>query len=181
MASVYRDALAVCAIAFACFTSVSRSSPLTCKDLIQPLDEVNPHDFEGSWVMVADSMKVIEAERPVEICDSVRIDFSNTTFTKANLCGDRCQLFSRNVTLDGPHYSFSYGPMNFTGTVFKTSCADCMLLTFKVDAPKEKTEELCLFSRRRAVDEKNLREFEAQVKCLEMPEHMVMDPTKALC
>ncbi|KAG8014874.1 hypothetical protein GBF38_003559 [Nibea albiflora] len=182
MASTYRDALAVCAIALACLASVSRSSPLTCKDLIQPLDEANPRDYEGSWALVADSLKVIKAEAPVETCESVRINFSNSMITKANLCGNQCQYLSRNITVDGPHFSFSYGPLlNFSGTVFKTSCADCMLLTFRVDTPKEKTEELCLFSRRRAEDQKNLEEFKAQVKCLEMPEHVVMDPTKELC
>ncbi|XP_070827726.1 uncharacterized protein [Chaetodon trifascialis] len=182
MPSTYRDMFAVRAIALLCLVSVSHSAPLACEDLLKPLDQLDPVNLEGRWAMVAESLKIIESEEPFAPSDSISIDFHNSTFIKVNRYNERCHYFSEDISLVGPHYYFQVGQMyNFSGTFFYTSCADCVVLSFKVEMPKEKTEELCLFSKRREVDEKELREFIAQVECLKMPEHIVMDPTKELC
>ena len=182
MSSAYRDMFAVCAIALLCLASVSQSEPLTCKDVLQPLDELDPKDLKGEWAMVAGSLSVIESDEPFDIPDSISIHFYNSTFTKGNLYGESCQYFSHDVLIKGPHYNFTVGQMsNFSGTVFRTSCADCVVLSFNVESPRFKSEELCLFSKRRDVDEKVLKEFAAQAECLKLPKTRVMDPAKRVC
>lgn len=173
---------AVFAIALLCLVSVSRAAPLDCKDLTEPLGQVDPRDMKGRWSLVADSMKIIEAAEPHQHTDSIALEFFNTTYTQANRYGDHCHYSSREVSIKGPNFHVDVGHMaNFTGTIFNTSCPDCMMLSFNVESPNFKSMELCLFSRRREVDQKELEEFRAQVECLNMPKHVVMDPTKELC
>uniref|UniRef100_A0A671U4N2 Apolipoprotein M n=1 Tax=Sparus aurata TaxID=8175 RepID=A0A671U4N2_SPAAU len=147
---------AVCAIALLCLAYVSHSEPLTCKDVLQPLDELDPNDLQGEWAMVAGSLRVIESDEPFDIPDSVSLNFYNSTFTKGNLYGE-----SINTT--------------FT----HTSCRDCILLSFDVESGKR--QHFYLFSRRRQLEQEEIEEFTAQVECLKMPPPAVMDPTKELC
>lgn len=182
MSSTYRDMFAVCAIALLCLAYVSHSEPLTCKDVLQPLDELDPNDLQGEWAMVAGSLRVIESDEPFDIPDSVSLNFYNSTFTKGNLYGESCQYLSRDVLIKDAQYNFTVGQMsNFSGTIFRTSCTDCVVLSFKVESPHFKSEELCLFSKRREMDEKVLKEFATQAECLKLPKIRVMDPTKHLC
>lgn len=173
---------AVCAIILLCLMTVSHLAPLACKDLLQPLDQLDPHHLEGTWAMIASSMKIIESAEPLRPSDSISNDFYNSTFHKSHCFGQMCHYSSQNISIEGSHYNFKIGPMfNFSGTFFRTTCADCVVLSFNVEAPHFKSEELGLFSRRREVDEKEMREFTAQVECLKMPEYIVMDPTQELC
>ncbi len=172
----------LCAFALLCLIAVSDAGPLDCKELMQPLDQLNPRDYEGRWAMIASSLKVIESAAPVKLSDSISIDFYNSTFYKTHRFGESCSYTAHNVSIEGPHYNFTIGQVyHFSGTIYKTTCEDCVVLSFNVDSPNHKTEELCLFSRRREVDQMEMRKFTAQVECLKMPEYTVMDPTKELC
>lgn len=182
MTSTYRNMFAVRAITLLCLMSASYSASPNCTDLVQPLDQVDPHDLEGRWALVADSLKIIHSETPVQTSNSTSIDFYNSTLSKANRFGELCDYISGNVSIEGPNYDFMFGRMyKFNGTLFRTSCSDCLMLSFNVESPYFETKELCLFSKRRAVDEKEMREFSALVECLKMPEPVVMDPTQKLC
>lgn len=173
---------AVCAITLLCLTSVSCTVLPACKNLVQPFDQLDPKDKEGRWAMVADSLKIIQSVEPSELSDSISVDFYNSTVSISNRFGDQCDYFTHNVSIEGPHYNVMVGEMfKITGTIFRTNCSDCMLLSFKVDSPHFKSEELCLFSKRRSVDEKVLKEFISVVECLKMPSHIVMDPNQELC
>lgn len=173
---------AVCAVTLLCLMSVRYSASLTCTDLVQPLDQLDLHDLEGRWALVADSLKIIQSENPVQISNSTSIDFYNSTFSKANRLGELCDYFSSSVSIEGPNYDFMFGEMyKFSGTLFRTSCSDCVILSFNIESPDFRSKELCLFSKRRAVKEKEMREFSALVECLKMPEPVVMDPTQKLC
>lgn len=173
---------AVCTTTLLCLMSVSYSASLTCTDLVQPLDQLDPYDLEGRWALVADSLKIIQSETPFQTSDSISVDFYNSTFSKANRFGELCNYFSHNVSVEGPNYDFMFGEIyKFSGTLFRTSCSDCVVLSFNVESPGFRAKELCLFSKRRAVDEKEMREFSALVGCLKMPEPVVMDPTQKLC
>ncbi|KAK9540048.1 hypothetical protein VZT92_002520 [Zoarces viviparus] len=50
-----------------------------------------------------------------------------------------------------------------------------------VKSSRRQSLELNLLSRRREVDQKELEEFKAQLKCYGLPTPVVMDPTKELC
>ncbi len=158
------------------------TAPLTCEDLIQPLDQLDPRELEGSWALVADSLKVIQSEVSTQLSDSTSIDFYNSTFIKTQRIGLSCYHFAQDVSIEGANYNFKVGGISsFSGTFYKTTCADCVVLSFNEDSPNYKSEELCLFSKRREVDQRVLREFAAQVKCLKMPKPVVMDPSVELC
>lgn len=172
---------AVCAIALLCLTSVSHSAPLDCKDVVEPWGHVDLQRLEGRWVLVADSLKIIEAPQPFRPIDSITIDFHNSTYTQANRYGDVCHYDSRNVSIEGPTFSFKTEYFRFNGTIIKTTCQDCVILSLAFEGPNYRSEELCLFSKRREVDDKELDEFKAQAECLKMPKPLVMDPSKELC
>ncbi|XP_042341644.1 uncharacterized protein LOC121942492 [Plectropomus leopardus] len=182
MISTYQDMFALCAIALLCLTSVSHSAPPDCKDLVKPLGQPDPRRLEGRWALVADSLKINESPDFVKKTDSITIKFHNLTYSQANRYGDMCYYFkSSNISVDGPTFTTTSEQVNMNGTVIYTSCPDCMVLSLAFHAPNYKSEELCLFSKRREVDDKELKEFRAQVECLKMPEVVVMDPTTELC
>lgn len=172
----------VCAIALLCFMTVGHSAPLVCKDVVKPADQLDPRHLEGRWIMVAGSMNVAEATPPLEQGSSVTIDFYNSTFVRTLRIGHHCHYYNHNVSIEGSKFNYNVGQLsNFTGTIFHTSCSDCVVLSWIVNSPNYKSVEFYLFSKRRQVDEKELREFITQVECLEMPKHFVMDPTEQLC
>lgn len=173
---------AVCVMVLLCLVSLSHSFPLTCDNLVQPVDQLDPRNLEGRWALVAGSLKINQAEMPPKISDSTRIDFYNSTYIQASLFGNMCNYHSQDISLEGHSFNFSIGQsFNFSGTFFKTSCPDCVVLSLVVDSPNYKTVELYLFSKRREVDQKQLEEFITLVECLKMPKHFLMDPTKGLC
>lgn len=173
---------AVQAIALLCLMSVSCTALPACKTLVQPYDQLDPTDKEGRWVLVADSLKVIQSVQPVTQSDGLSIDCYNSTFTINYRFGDHCHYVTRNVSFEGPHFNVTIGEMSkITGTVFRIKCPDCLVLSYNEDSLHFKSEELCLFSRRRSVSEEVLKEFIAMVECLKMPPHIVMDPNKEMC
>eukprot|EP00064_Thunnus_orientalis_P025484 superscaffoldBa00013005_g25859 len=71
--------------------------------------------------------------------------------------------------------------MNLTGTLFHTSCPDCMVIRLDVQSLVREAVDVYLLSKRRTLEEKEMEEFKAQVECLRMPPYIMMDPTKELC
>lgn len=170
------------AITVLCLVSGSLAVSLPCDNLMLPLEQLDPGSLKGMWTLVADSMRILRSQVPVGHSDSVSVYFFNSTFLKANRDGESCSYSHHNVSIQGPRYHIAIGPsVSFSGTFYPTSCADCVMLTFVVDSPHFLSEELCLFSRRREVDEQALMEFIALSKCLKFPNHVVMDPNKELC
>ncbi|KAI3352458.1 hypothetical protein L3Q82_005412 [Scortum barcoo] len=168
------------AIAFLCFMPMSHSAPVDCNDLLKPSDQIHFHQLEGTWAMVADSMQITEFQHPVPRIGSVSVTLVNSTYTRAMSIDGRCFYDSHNVSNEGPNFKIEV-PFNYTGTILSTSCADCVVLSLSMELPHKKSKELCLFSKRREVDPKELREFIAQVDCLNMPKPVVMDPNEGLC
>lgn len=170
------------AITVFCLVSGSLADSLTCDNLMLPLEHLDTGSLQGGWTLVADSLRIIRSRVPLSQSDSVSVYFFNSTFLKANRHGESCSYTHHNVTIEGPHYHVAFGPVvSFSGTIYPSSCPDCVMLTFIVDSPLYALEELCLFSRRRKVDEEALREFIALSKCLKFSSHVVMDPNKELC
>lgn len=170
------------AITVFCLVSGSLAASLPCDNLTQPLEQLDPGSLEGKWTLVADSLRIVRSEGPIVDSDSVSLLYFNSTFLKANRVNESCNYFHDNVTIEGSRYNIAVGPaVTFSGTFYPTSCPDCVMMTFRVDSPLYVFEELCLFCRRREVDEEALREFIALSKCLKFPSHVVMDPNKELC
>ncbi|CAJ1053559.1 hypothetical protein GBF38_003559 [Xyrichtys novacula] len=182
MASLNRDLFAIRTLAVFSLISASLAAPLDCQDVLRPMDKLNPRDWEGMWAAVADSVRNIQPPGPALLSDSTVLYFYNSTFSRANRFNLTCSYFSNNVTFEGPDYKFDVNAVvKYSGTVFYSSCPDCVVLSFIVDSPFYKSQELCLFSKRRSVEETEMQEFMAQVKCMNMPEPYVMNPNVDLC
>jgi len=50
-----------------------------------------------------------------------------------------------------------------------------------VESKRRHSVDLYLLSKKREVEPREMEEFRAQLKCYQLPEPVVMDPTKELC
>lgn len=179
---------AVFAIFLLCLMSVSRSAPLACEDLVRPLDQMDPHHFEGRWALVAGSLNHVASMEALRLRDSITMYFSNSSetstfsYTQINRFGDQCQYLPYNISVEGSAFTFDVGNrFNLTGSFLYTSCPDCVVMRWNVKSRKRQSLDLYLLSGRREVEQKELEEFKAQLKCHDLPPTVVMDPTKELC
>ncbi|CAI5680006.1 unnamed protein product [Oreochromis niloticus] len=164
-----------------CLVSVSRSAPLACEKLVKPLEQFDIQNVTGRWSLVAVSLKDWENENFVRRKDSIVVDIRNSSYIEAERVAGRCQYDLLDFTLEGHILTMKAGNVNLTGTLFYTSCADCMVLTMHIKSPTYCTVEFYLLSRRRQLEQKEMEEFSAQVLCLSMPPPIVMDPKTELC
>ncbi|KAK2816891.1 hypothetical protein Q5P01_025082 [Channa striata] len=176
-----RVGFSVFAIALLSLTSVSHSAPPACETLIRPLDQVDPHHLEGRWAMVAGSLSDLSLMERLERRDSATVRFSGNTSDSSMVLSrslnldNKCHYSAYNISLEGSRFTFN----NITTTFTHTSCQDCILLSFDVESGKR--NHFYMFSRKRQLEQEEVEEFRAQVKCLHMPPPVVMDPTKELC
>ncbi|KAF7646401.1 hypothetical protein LDENG_00188340 [Lucifuga dentata] len=176
------------AIALLCLVSVSFSAPLTCKDLIQPVDHLDLHQLEGIWALVAGSLNHSAALENMKLRDSITVNIYNSSgnsrvsYTQINRFGDRCQYLYYNMSVQGSTFTFDAGKrFNLSGSFLYTSCPDCLVVRWDVESRRRVSLDLYLLSRRREVELKEMEEYRAQLKCLDLPSAVVMDPTKELC
>lgn len=179
---------AVFAISLLCCMSVGHSAPLVCEELLQPLDKMDPHHFEGRWALVAGSLNHVQSMEALRLRDSITMYFSNSSETsnfsyiQINRFGDQCQYLPYNISVEGSTFSFDVGNrFDLTGYFLYTSCPDCVVMQWIVKSKKRVSVDLYLLSRRREVEQKEMEEFRAQLQCCQLPTPVVMDPTKELC
>uniref|UniRef100_A0A668S5G2 Apolipoprotein M n=1 Tax=Oreochromis aureus TaxID=47969 RepID=A0A668S5G2_OREAU len=164
-----------------CLVSVSRSAPLACEKLVKPLEQFDIQNLTGRWSFVAVSLKDRARENSVRRHYSIAVDIRNSSYIQAQRVAGRCQYFFLDFTLEGNVLTMKAGNVNLTGTLFYTSCADCMVLTTHIKSPTYRTVDFYLLSRRRQLEQKEIEEFSTQVMCLSMPPPVVMDPKTELC
>ncbi|GLD66318.1 alpha-1-acid glycoprotein 1-like protein [Lates japonicus] len=172
-----------CAFVLLCLVPLSHSAPVTCVDLVRPLAQVDLHHLEGRRVLVAGSLSYLPFMEDLKRRDSATASFSsnnsttNISFKRSMLRDNKCHYASYNISLEGSSFTFDNGSV--TTTFMHTSCHDCVLLSFDVESGKRL--HFYLFSRRRQLEQEEIEDFRAQVKCQDMPPPVVMDPTKELC
>ncbi|XP_078021170.1 uncharacterized protein LOC144461736 [Epinephelus lanceolatus] len=177
----------VCAVALLCLVSVSHSAPLSCEDLLRPLDQLNPHHLKGRWALVAGSLSDPAYLERFKRRNSTSIDFSSfsnatssVSYTPSVDAGGKCHYHTHNVSVEGSVFTFDVREqVNLTVTFLRTSCPDCLVMRY--DNESKKVERLLLFSRRRELEQKEMEEVNAQMECLSMPPPAIMDPNKELC
>uniref|UniRef100_A0A668AZV5 Apolipoprotein M n=1 Tax=Myripristis murdjan TaxID=586833 RepID=A0A668AZV5_9TELE len=179
---------AVCATVLLYLTSGSHSAPLSCEELVRPLDQLEPHHLEGRWALVAGSLSHPASLDALKLRDSITMYFLNssetstTSYTQINRFGDLCQNLPYNISMKGSTFSFDVGNrFNLTGTFLQTSCPDCMVMRWDVESKRRVSLDLYLISRRRELELKEMEEYKAQLECLNLPPPVMMDPTKELC
>uniref|UniRef100_A0A8D3AV78 Apolipoprotein M n=1 Tax=Scophthalmus maximus TaxID=52904 RepID=A0A8D3AV78_SCOMX len=178
---------AVCAVAFMCLMSVSHSAPMACEKLVQPLNRLEPHKFQGKWALIADSLNNTASMEALRRRDSITLYFSNSSgdstfsFTQINRFGDLCQYLRYNVSVQHNTFNFDVQDHSYlTGSFLYTSCPDCVVMQWSLKS-RSRTTSLLLLSRRREVGQKEMEEFREQLRCYQLPTPVVMDPTKDLC
>lgn len=179
---------AVCAVTLLCLMSVSHSAPMVCEELTHALDQQEPHHFEGKWSLVAGSLNHLPSMEALRLRDSITMYFSNSSeastisYTQVNRFGDQCQYLHYNVSVQSSSFTFDVGNrFELVGSFLYTSCPNCLVMRWNVTSPRRQSKDLYLLSRRREVEQKELEEFRAQLKCSQLPEPVVMDSTKELC
>lgn len=174
---------AVYVIALLCWASLGHGAPLACEDLVRPQDGLGFQHLEGRQSLVAASLDDLTYLENFKRRDSATIYFANSSdtsklsFIRSFRSNDSCQYLTSNITVEGS--SFAFEEYNITVTFLSTSCPDCALMRF--DDSSKKPLRMYLFSRRRELEEKEMEEFKAQAKCLNMHPPVLMDPTKELC
>ena len=171
-----------------CLVSVSHSSALVCEKLVHPLDQIGPHHLDGRWALVAGSLNHSLSMDALRLRDSITMYFSNSSdtssfsYTQINRFGDQCQHLPYNISLEGSAFTFDVGNrFELTGSFLYTSCPDCLVMQWSVRSRKRISVDLYLLSRRREVEQEEMEEFTAQLKCYQLPTPVVMDPNKELC
>ena len=177
---------AACAITLLCLVSVSRSAPLVCEVLVQPLVQLDLGRLEGRWAMVAGTLNNLTYLERFKQRESATVNFSsntsdtNVSYSSSIHLNNKCLYHSYNISLEGSSFTYDgTDKSNLTGNFVHTSCQDCLLMRLNVESGKR--QHFYLFSRRRQLEQKEMEEFRAQVKCLNMPPPAVLDPTKELC
>uniref|UniRef100_A0A4W6FTU3 Apolipoprotein M n=1 Tax=Lates calcarifer TaxID=8187 RepID=A0A4W6FTU3_LATCA len=179
---------AVCAFTLLCLMSVSHSAPMVCEKLVHPLDQLEPHHLEGKWALVAGSLNHPSSMDSLRLRDSITMYFSNSSeastisYTQVNRFGDQCQDLHYNISVQRSSFTFDVGNrFELTGSFLYTSCPDCVVMQWVVKSKKRLSTDLYLLSRRREVEQQEMEEFRAQLRCYQLPTPVVMDPTKELC
>lgn len=68
-----------------------------------PLDQLDPHHFEGTWAFVAGSLNHLRSMETLRLRDSITVFFtnssetSNLSYAHINRFGDQCQYLSYNI------------------------------------------------------------------------------------
>ncbi|CAN9510507.1 unnamed protein product [Ophioblennius macclurei] len=174
---------AVYVTALLCCLALSHSAPLACEDQLQPLDQLDLENLRGTWAMVAGMFSDETSVERYKSRDSSTIVFGNSSspsempFTMTFSINGTCHYVNTIAKVEGS--SFVLQGMNKTGTVLKTSCADCLLIDF--DTQAKQFRRVFLFSRNREVEQKVMEDFKAQAECQNMISPEPRDPTKALC
>lgn len=169
-----------------CWFSVSLAAPLACEELIRPLDQLQPHRLVGRWALVAGGLSHLPFLERFKQRDSASIHFSSNTsesslsYTRSLCLGNTSLHTSYNISLEGSSFTYDgANKSNISASFVYTSCHDCLLMRMNVESGKR--IHFYLFSRRRRLEQEEMEEFQAQVRCLNMPPPAVMDPKKQLC
>ncbi|KAK7929959.1 hypothetical protein WMY93_006354 [Mugilogobius chulae] len=168
--------------------SLSRAVFPVCEKLVGPKLDLTSEDLNGTWAFVAGSLKHAPAMEALKQRDSITAFFSNNSdtstlsYTQVNRFGDQCQHLLYNITLKGSSFTFDVGNrFSLVGTFLYTTCPDCLVMQWVVKSSRRLSVDLYLLSKRRILTQSELREFNAQLRCYQLPPPVQMNPFKELC
>lgn len=170
-----------------CFLAVSQSAPLSCDDLVSPMDLLEQHHLQGRWALVAGSLSHPASLEALALRESITVSLSNlsqttVSYTQINRFNHQCQYLPYNISVGNSSFTFDVGGrFKLTGALLYTSCPDCLVIRWDVESKRRVSLDVYLISRRREVGVREMEEYRAQLKCLGLPPPVVMDPMKELC
>ncbi|KAM4604170.1 uncharacterized protein ACJ7VT_018754 [Polymixia lowei] len=168
--------------------SVGQSAPLNdCENLIRPLENPGTDMILGTWVIIAMSADVPGMnELAKNASESSWFNYTagsqnNTiTVTQAQKLFGQCINLKFSMTFENKSFHI-VKPIRSSVVLLNTVCPDCFLGHEKTIIGGTTFGALHLLSKRRTVTAAELDEFEKQVKCLNLPSPVIMDPEKDLC
>lgn len=179
---------AALAILLLCLLSVSQSAFPVCEKLVGPKVGLLLGDFQGTLAFVAGSLNHPSALEALKLRDSITVFLSNTSdtsafsYTQVNRFGDQCQHLPYNMSVEGSRFTFEVGSrFSLSGYFLYTTCPDCLVMQWVVKSRKRHSLDMYLLSRRRQLSQPEMDEFTAQLRCLQLPPPVIMDPRKELC
>ncbi|XP_036791947.1 uncharacterized protein LOC110505637 [Oncorhynchus mykiss] len=191
--------LAVCVTVVLGLLSVSGSqaAPLTCEDLLRPLELSSVNQTLGKWVYIAESSDRpfweqilytllhsawIEVSVPVGTQNNILdiAQFHGFGIPYQNTFGFGCSRINSNFTLHDNSTWTSVSPIPVT-EVLLTTCSECLLTLEKWGEDGKTYTSLTLYSRRRELTATELDFYKKQVDCLSLPPATFIDPKKDLC
>lgn len=158
-----------------------------CEGVVEPARLCQLPSLYGQWIAAALSLKVIRGPAAtIHRSDSFTLRlYDNGTFDTTKFKDGECMNQPYNASLEGVYFNSSlesrdhHGRTSFNGVILKSSCTDCLVMTFNIDAPTYEVQTVTLYSRRR--EKMDLNEFLRIVKCLDMPRPYEMRRDVKLC
>ncbi|KAM4604168.1 uncharacterized protein ACJ7VT_018753 isoform 1-T1 [Polymixia lowei] len=168
--------------------SVGQSAPLNdCENLIRPLENPGTDMMLGTWVIIATSYESPGTNKLWKTIvgsgwsKSTAGSQSNTlTVIQSRKISGLCFKLQVNMTFENNTFHI-IKPFPFSGVLLNTVCPDCFLGHDKTIKGGTTFGALHLLSKRRTVTAAELDEFQKQVKCLNLPSPVIMDPDNDLC
>lgn len=180
---------AACVFAVLCLTSAMTPCPDLCHGVGKPARRQDLPPLYGQWIAVSLSLKINNRSSPAtHRSDSFTLHYNNATFLTTKHKDGVCINQEYNAPLRGVFFNDTLksrdDPNDFTkfnGTIFHSSCTDCLMMSFDIASPTYNVQTVTLYSRTRKVNKEQLNEFFNLVECLNLPRPVLMEPTVKLC
>ncbi|XP_020792543.1 uncharacterized protein LOC110171191 isoform X2 [Boleophthalmus pectinirostris] len=163
---------ALCAVLCLGLLSVCRAAPLTCDQLLM-VTQHHDLNFAGKWYVHAVSTDSCAISsflntfmKPSVVLDAVYKEAPNSyevTTTLKTL--SYCMNETESVSFDKTSVTTQNGNKYETYHLLHSSCSDCTV--WKMDGL---VKVLLLYSRKTTIDAADLKEFETQAACLNLPQ-----------
>lgn len=181
--------LAACAFAVLCLTSAMSPCPNPCYGMGRPANPKDLPSMHGEWIAISISLKVNNGSLlTTHRSDSFTLIYRNTTFMTTKLFNGVCINQEYKAPLRGVYFNDTLksrddpnGFTKFNGTIYHSSCTECLILGFDIASPTYNVQTMALYSKTRRVNEEQLYEFFDMAKCLNFPRPVLMDPSVKLC
>lgn len=180
------------ACAFAVLSLVSGLSvcpPDRCEGVGKPARLQDLPPLHRTWIAVALSLKKSnESDPAVHRSDSFTLQYLNATFLTAKRQGGRCIYQPYKADLRGVYFNDTLKSRDypdkftrFNGTIFESSCKDCLMMSFDIVSPTYSVQTVALYSEGRKVKDELEVEFIKLTECLNLPRPVLLDTDVELC
>ncbi|XP_013999311.1 uncharacterized protein [Salmo salar] len=177
--------LVLCVISVFSLLSVGLAAPLSCEDLLRPLETNITNHILGKWISIAESTEVpggreYAAKEWITGWLQVSPGLQNNTVKELQMfnIGGKCFSMTTEMIMENNTFT-STGPLSFSLTYLNT-CPDCLLAHHKLSLVNNYSS-LNIFSKRKELTSAELEVFKKQVDCLNLPPAVYTNPQKDSC
>nr|XP_023830233.1 uncharacterized protein LOC111954604 [Salvelinus alpinus] len=177
--------LVLCVISVLSLLSVGLAAPLSCEDLLRPLEINSMNHIWGKWISIAESTEVpggreYAAKEWITGWLQISPGLQNNTVKELQTIniGGKCMSMTSEMTMENNTFT-STGPLTFSQTYLNT-CPDCLLVQLKLSLVSNYST-LYIFSKRKELTSAELEVFKKQVDCLNLPPAVFTNPQKDSC